>query len=293
MGTACLLLLSRVCTYIVQSSFRFIATFLSCSFLSFLRAVNTFTFHPLFLLHLFFLFAHAAPFPPLTERSFSLFLSLTPSFPLYLYVCLSPLISSKWDRSRIIIFVAHQYHHTIGERKWIQNLNFRRIILTFHPSSCFHSYCSICVSQRKLTPSSFLFCLFDLKYQTLSFISFQCKLRRGRIPYFVVSPNSSSIPLHTWHPPPHPPTLPRSSTYSYIHTYIYTYVSKSKCQSFFSLAPTTTSPCTFRWGAIYGLQAFAQLMHYNSTANTFSLPGTPIFIDDRPRFPWRGIRKYV
>jgi hypothetical protein len=44
----------------------------------------------------------------------------------------------------------------------------------------------------------------------------------------------------------------------------------------------------FSWGALYALEAFSQLLYYNSTADHFFIIGGPVFIADQPRFPWRG-----
>jgi hexosaminidase len=40
------------------------------------------------------------------------------------------------------------------------------------------------------------------------------------------------------------------------------------------------------WGAMHGLQTFAQLVAWNGTR--YTIPSTPIMVTDAPRFPWRG-----
>lgn len=43
------------------------------------------------------------------------------------------------------------------------------------------------------------------------------------------------------------------------------------------------------WGALYGLETFSQLVAFDPPSGNFVLPGCPIYIQDRPRFPWRGL----
>ncbi len=45
-----------------------------------------------------------------------------------------------------------------------------------------------------------------------------------------------------------------------------------------------------QWGALRGLETFSQLVNWapNGTANSYSLPGTPIAINDYPRMQWRS-----
>ncbi|EGG16373.1 beta-N-acetylhexosaminidase [Cavenderia fasciculata] len=42
------------------------------------------------------------------------------------------------------------------------------------------------------------------------------------------------------------------------------------------------------FGAMRGLETFAQLISYDPIGNAYSIPYTPIKIVDSPRFPWRG-----
>jgi hexosaminidase len=45
-----------------------------------------------------------------------------------------------------------------------------------------------------------------------------------------------------------------------------------------------------QWGAIRGLESFAQLFWWNGTAsNSYTIDATPVSITDYPRFPWRGL----
>eukprot|EP01087_Luapelamoeba_hula_P009181 TRINITY_DN2359_c0_g1_i1.p1 TRINITY_DN2359_c0_g1~~TRINITY_DN2359_c0_g1_i1.p1 ORF type:complete len:529 (-),score=69.71 TRINITY_DN2359_c0_g1_i1:52-1638(-) len=43
------------------------------------------------------------------------------------------------------------------------------------------------------------------------------------------------------------------------------------------------------YGAMHGIETFAQLIVWNETTSTYSVPNTPISIRDQPRFPWRGL----
>lgn len=45
------------------------------------------------------------------------------------------------------------------------------------------------------------------------------------------------------------------------------------------------------WGALRGLETFAQLVQWNGTAQI--IPRTPISIHDAPRYPWRGRRSQL
>ncbi|EFA79432.1 beta-N-acetylhexosaminidase [Heterostelium album PN500] len=42
------------------------------------------------------------------------------------------------------------------------------------------------------------------------------------------------------------------------------------------------------YGAMRGLETFSQLIIYDQSSKTYSIPNTPIAINDYPRFPWRG-----
>lgn len=61
----------------------------------------------------------------------------------------------------------------------------------------------------------------------------------------------------------------------------------------FTLTVSSTGEATLEsasvWGALYGLDAFAQLVSFNASTNTHAIHGAPIRIQDRPRFPWRGL----
>jgi len=43
------------------------------------------------------------------------------------------------------------------------------------------------------------------------------------------------------------------------------------------------------WGAIRGLETFSQLVSYDYTKNTYSIPDVPLTIFDEPRFKYRGL----
>jgi len=43
------------------------------------------------------------------------------------------------------------------------------------------------------------------------------------------------------------------------------------------------------FGALRGLESFSQLIDYDLDNKTYSISDTPVFIDDFPRFPWRGL----
>ncbi|KAJ6228629.1 beta-hexosaminidase subunit a1-related [Anaeramoeba flamelloides] len=43
------------------------------------------------------------------------------------------------------------------------------------------------------------------------------------------------------------------------------------------------------WGALRGLETFSQLIVYNYSTTSYSIPELPILINDAPRFPWRGV----
>jgi len=54
-------------------------------------------------------------------------------------------------------------------------------------------------------------------------------------------------------------------------------------------APTATITAKTIYGAIHGLETFSQLISYDLANMYYTIPGTPITIDDYPRFSWRGI----
>ena len=56
--------------------------------------------------------------------------------------------------------------------------------------------------------------------------------------------------------------------------------------------PSDGSPATLsantNYGAYHGLQTFAQAVSFNFDARGYSIPATPITINDAPKFSWRG-----
>eukprot|EP00824_Muranothrix_gubernata_P012901 TRINITY_DN27147_c0_g1_i1.p1 TRINITY_DN27147_c0_g1~~TRINITY_DN27147_c0_g1_i1.p1 ORF type:complete len:632 (+),score=95.95 TRINITY_DN27147_c0_g1_i1:2-1897(+) len=50
---------------------------------------------------------------------------------------------------------------------------------------------------------------------------------------------------------------------------------------------TIIAPTVF--GALYALETFSQLVIFDTESNAFTIPETPIHIEDAPRFKWRGV----
>ncbi|EFA78559.1 hypothetical protein PPL_09211 [Heterostelium album PN500] len=44
------------------------------------------------------------------------------------------------------------------------------------------------------------------------------------------------------------------------------------------------------FGAMRALETFSQLISYDAQSQSYSIPFVPIYIDDFPRFPWRGLQ---